>query len=153
MSQGIRMLVSNRRARRDYKITETMEAGLVLVGTEVKSARNRSVSLTDAYCKIRKNEAFLVGAYFSPYSHGNRNNHEPLRERKLLLNRREIRKLNKQTQLKGATVIPLKMYLKNGIIKLQIGIAKGKRQYDKRADITERDTKRQLDRVRKQLMH
>jgi len=150
MPQGIKVLVSNRRARREYRISDTLEAGIVLVGTEVKSVRSGRVSLADAYCRVQSQEAFLVGAHISPYSHGNRNNHEPLRDRKLLLHKREIRNLRKQAEQKGATIIPLKMYLKEGRIKLQVGVAWGKRQYDKRADLAERDTKRQLERARKQ---
>ena len=150
MATKRRALVTNRRARREYQITETLEAGLVLLGTEVKSIRAGRANLADAYCKIESNEVFLVDAHVSPYSHGNLNNHEPLRPRKMLLHGKEIARLRKATEQKGFTVVPLKLYLRRGIIKAQIGIARGKHLYDKRADIAARDNKRKLDRMMKQ---
>ncbi len=150
MPESTGTLVSNRRARREYHVTETLEAGLALVGTEVKAVRTGRVSLADAYCRVRGSEVFLVGAHISPYSHGNLNNHDPLRERKLLLHRRQIRALKKSTEKKGFTIIPLKMYLSGGIIKLEIGLARGKRLYDKRESMAERDVKRRLDRTLKE---
>ena len=143
-------LASNRKARREYHVAETLEAGMVLTGTEVKAARRGRVSLVDAYCKVRGLELFLVGAHIAPYSHGNLNNHDPLRERKLLLHRQQIRSLKKDTEQKGFTVIPLRMYLSGGIIKLEIGVARGKRLYDKRKEVAERDMKRHLNRTLKQ---
>ena len=143
-------LAANRRARREYHVSETFEAGMALVGTEVKAARSGRVSLADAYCRVRGGELYLVGAHIGPYAQGNRNNHDPLRERKLLLHRRQIRVLKRSIERKGFTVIPLRMYLKGGLIKLQIGLAHGKRQYDKRVNLAERDMRRRLDRTLKQ---
>ena len=150
MSEGIKIITSNRRARRNYHITEAMEAGLVLQGTEVKALRQGRANLQDAYCKVENDEVFLLGAHISPYSHGNLNNHDPLRPRKLLLHKREIAKLKKATEQKGFTTIPLKLYFKKGKVKVEIGLARGKKLYDKRADIAERDTQRRIDRTIKQ---
>ena len=150
MSESIKIITSNRRARREYHITETLEAGLALQGTEVKSLRAGRANLQDAFCKVEGGEVFMVNAHISPYSHGNLNNHDPLRPRKLLLHKREIGKLKKATQQKGFTIIPLKLYFKNGLAKVEIGLARGKKLYDKRADIAERDTQRRLDRTLKQ---
>ncbi len=144
------ILASNRRARREYHILDTMEAGIVLVGTEVKSIRNGSANLAGAWCKVERQEVFLVDANISHYSHGNLNNHDPLRPRKLLLHRKEIARLQKAVEQKGNTLIPLSLYLNHGKIKVEVGIARGKKLFDKRADLAERDTKRQLDRIRKQ---
>ncbi len=149
MSESIKIITSNRRARREYHITETLEAGLALQGTEVKSLRAGRANLQDAFCKVEGGEVFMVNAHISPYSHGNLNNHDPLRPRKLLLHKREVGKLKKATQQKGFTIIPLKLYFKNGIAKVEIGLARGKKLYDKRADIAERDTQRRLDRTLK----
>jgi len=143
-------LASNRRARREYHILDTIEAGMVLLGTEVKSIRHGRVSLAEAWCKIDQHEIFLVDAHVSPYTHGNLNNHDPLRSRKLLLHRKEITRLQKAVEQKGNTLIPLRMYLNHGKIKVEIGIARGKKLFDKRADIAERDTKRQIERTLKQ---
>jgi len=143
-------LASNRRARREYHILDTIEAGMVLLGTEVKSIRHGRVSLAEAWCKIDQHEIFLVDAHVSPYTHGNLNNHDPLRPRKLLLHRKEITRLQKAVEQKGNTLIPLRMYLNHGKIKVEIGIARGKKLFDKRADIAERDTKRQIERTLKQ---
>ena len=150
MPQEKSALVTNRRARREYHIADTLEAGLVLLGTEVKSIRAGQVSLADAWCKVEAGEVFLMDAHVSPYSHGNVSNHEPLRPRKLLLHGKEIARLRKATEQKGFTVIPLKLYLRRGIIKAEIAIARGKHHYDKRIDIAERDNKRRLDRAMKQ---
>ena len=125
-------LATNRRARHDYEILETLEAGIVLVGTEVKSAREGRVQLKDSYVEIREGEAFLVGAHISPYSHGNRQNHDPERSRKLLLHQREIERVYGRTTIQGQTCVPLSMYLKGNRIKLEIALAKGKKLYDKR---------------------
>ncbi|MCY3615881.1 MAG: SsrA-binding protein SmpB [Bacteroidetes bacterium] len=150
MGKATSTLASNRRARRSYHILDTLEAGLVLLGTEVKSIRAGRVSLAEAWCRIDNGEAFLVDAHISHYSHGNLNNHEPVRPRKLLLHRREIARLQKAVEQKGNTLIPLSLYLKNGRIKAEIGIARGKQLFDKRADMAERATKRQLERRLKQ---
>jgi SsrA-binding protein len=127
-----RQLASNRRARHDYHILERMEAGISLLGTEVKSVRNGKVQLKDSYIEIREAEAWLIGAHIGPYSHGNRQNHDPERPRKLLLNRREIDRIFGRTTIQGQTCIPLAVYLKGNRIKVEIALAKGKRLYDKR---------------------
>ena len=150
MAEGIKIITSNRRARREYHITETLEAGLALRGTEVKSLREGRANLQDAYCKVEGGKMFVLNMHISPYSHGNPNNHDPVRPRKLLLHKREIGKMKKATEQKGFTVIPLKLYFKNGIAKVEIGLARGKKLYDKRADIAERDTQRRLDRTLRQ---
>ena len=133
-----RVLASNRRARHDYEILETFEAGLALKGTEVKAARTGKVQLKEAYVEVRNGEAWLVGAHISPYSHGNIMNHVPDRDRKLLLGRREIDRLFGRTLLAGLTVVPLAMVLKGNWIKLEIALAKGKKLHDKRQAAKER---------------
>ena len=147
MSDPIKIVTTNRKARYNYSIGDTFEAGIALQGTEVKSLRAGKANLQDAYCRVERGEVFLYNAHISPYELGTHFNHEPLRVRKLLLHRREIRRLEKETQQKGATLIPLKIYFKNGRAKVEIGIARGKKQYDKRADIAERDSKRRLERL------
>ena len=149
MAESIKIVTSNRRARREYQITETLEAGLVLRGTEVKALREGRANLQDAYCKVQDGELFMLNAHISPYSHGNLNNHDPVRPRKLLVHKREIGKMKKATEQKGFTIIPLKLYFKNGRAKVEVGMARGKKLYDKRADIAERDTQRRLDRTLK----
>ncbi|MDY7093123.1 MAG: SsrA-binding protein SmpB [Acidobacteriota bacterium] len=129
---GQRVLASNRRARHDYHVLDTFEAGMALAGTEVKAARNGKIQLKDSFVSFRDGEAWLLNAHFSPYSHGNRQNHEPERPRKLLLNRREISKLEQQTQATGLTVVPLEVYLKGPWIKVRIALVQGKKQWDKR---------------------
>ncbi len=150
MSEGIKIITSNRRARRNYHISDTLEAGLVLHGTEAKALREGRANLQDAYCKVENGEVFLLNTHISPYSHGNLQNHDPLRPRKLLLHKREIGKLKKATEQKGFTIIPLKLYFKKGIAKVEIGLARGKKLYDKRTDIAERDTQRRIDRALRQ---
>lgn len=137
----MRPLASNRKARHDYHVLETVEAGLALHGTEVKSARQGRVQLKDSYVEFRAGEAFLVGAHISAYSHGNRENHEPERPRKLLLKRREIEKLAGRTVAKGLTVVPLSVYLRGDRIKVELALAQGKKMYDKR----ETEKLRELD--------
>ena len=144
------VIVTNRRARRQYEITETLEAGLVLAGSEVKSLRQRQASLAEAYCRIRAGEAYLVDAHITPYSHATDSELDPARPRKLLLHKRQIRRLRKMVEQKGFTLIPMQMYFVGGMAKVEIGLARGKRLYDKRADIAERDARRQLERTRKQ---
>ncbi len=140
---AVRELASNRRARHDYHILETFEAGLRLTGTEVKAARLGKVQLKDSFVEIRGGEAWLIGAHISPYSHGNRENHPPERDRKLLLKKRQIDRLLGRSQIKGQTVIPLSVYLKGNWIKMEIALAEGKKQYDKRESIRERELDRE----------
>ena len=140
----------NRRARHEYAVEETLEAGIALTGTEIKSIRAGRVNLAEAYARIEKGEAWLIGAHIAPYEQGNRNNHEPTRTRKLLLHRDQISELIGRTQAKGFTLVPLKLYIRNGIAKLEIGIAKGKKAHDKRRTIAERDMRRELERETKQ---
>ncbi|MEA2694078.1 MAG: SsrA-binding protein [Acidobacteriota bacterium] len=128
----VRALATNKRARHDYEILDTFEAGMELSGTEVKAARNGKVQLKDSYVEFRDGQAFLVGAHISHYSHGNRENHEPERPRRLLLKKREIEKLFGRTLLKGFTVVPLSMYLKGNWLKVELALAQGKKLYDKR---------------------
>ena len=128
----LKILSDNRQARHNYFLMERFEAGLVLTGTEVKAAKDGKVQLKDAYGAVLGNEAWLVNAHISQYSHGNRENHPPIRNRKLLLHRREIDKLLGQTREKGLALIPTKMYLKKGKIKCELALAKGKKLYDKR---------------------
>lgn len=142
-----KQLAKNRKARHDYFIEDTLEAGISLVGTEVKSIRSGSVNLRDSYVAIRNNEAILVGMHVSPYEKGNIFNRDPLRERKLLLHRREINRLGGYIQQQGYSLIPLSLYLKNGRVKVSLGVAKGKKNYDKRQDIAKRDAKRDMDRA------
>ncbi len=141
-----RIVATNRKAYHDYSIQETYEAGLSLLGTEVKSLREGKVNLKDSYVIIKDNEAFLLNCHISPYSHGNIQNHEPLRTRKLLLHRKEINKLFGALSQKGFTIIPLKIYFKNGKAKVEIGLAKGKRKYEKREAIREKEAKREIER-------
>ncbi len=143
-------LVSNRRALHDYEILETYEAGIVLLGTEIKSLRNHGGSLQEAYVLISdKGDAILKNASIAPYKFGSLFNHEERRERKLLLHKREIAKLKSLSMEKGLTLIPLSMYLKEGFVKVKLAVAKGKRNYDKRAALKEREHKRDIDRAMK----
>ncbi len=129
---GEKPVASNRKAFHDYFILEKLEAGIALLGTEVKSIREGRINLKDSYALVRDGEPFLLNCHISPYSHGNRENHDPLRSRKLLLHRKEIRKLIGKTQEKGLTLVPLRVYLKRGRIKVELGVARGKKEYDKR---------------------
>lgn len=133
MEKQFKILADNRRARHDYFFFDKFEAGLVLTGTEVKSARSGKIQLQDAYAEIERGEAWLCNAHFSPYSHGNRWNHDETRRRKLLLHREEIDKIFGKTRDKGFTLIPTKVYLKDGLVKCEIALARGKKQHDKRA--------------------
>lgn len=146
---GEKVVVTNRKARHEYHIDDTLEAGLVLTGTEVKSLRAGRANLQDAYATVQDGELVLMQCHIAPYEFGNRENHDPLRPRKLLLHRREIEKWAKEVRQKGATIIPLKLYFRRGYAKVLLGLARGKRQYDKRVDIAERDTRRRLERVRR----
>jgi len=136
----------NRKARHEYAILQTFEAGIVLVGTEVKSLRQGKANLVDGYAKLEMNEVWLVNVNISEYTQGNINNHDPRRERKLLLNRSEIRKLIGKTKEKGLTLIPLRLYFKNGKVKVELALAKGKKVYDKRRDIAKKDFQREQER-------
>src|SRR5262249_47574101 len=129
---GVKVLSDNRQAGHNYFLMDRFEAGMVLTGTEVKAAKDGKIQLKDAYAAVLNNEAWLLNAHISQYSHGNRENHPPVRNRKLLLHRREIDKLLGQTREKGLALIPTKIYLKNGRIKCELALAKGKKQYDKR---------------------
>ncbi len=140
-------LANNRKAFHDYEILDTFEAGIVLVGTEIKSLRNHGGSLQDAYVLIDKNEVFLKNSSIAPYRFGNIHNHEERRTRKLLLHKREIHKLVALTREKGLTLIPIAMYLKDGIAKVKIASAKGKKLHDKRTALKEREHKRTIDRA------
>lgn len=147
MAEGIKVVAQNRRARHDYHIEETMEAGLVLTGTEIKSIRAGRVNLKDSFARIQNGEVFLYNMHISPYEQGNRYNHDPLRTRKLLLHRRQINKLIGLTKEKGYTLVPLKIYLKNGLAKLDLAIGKGKKLYDKRESMKKRDAEREAQRA------
>jgi SsrA-binding protein len=137
----------NKKAFHDYEITEKYETGIVLVGTEVKSIRQGKVSLRESYVEIRFREPFLINSNVSQYSNASCNNHEPRRKRKLLLNKREIIKLERKVKIKGVSIIPLRMYFnKKGFVKIEIGVAKGKRLYEKKQAIKERDIKREMER-------
>jgi SsrA-binding protein len=139
----------NRRARHDYAIEETLEAGIVLTGTEIKSVRAHKVNIAEAYVRMEHGEAWLVGAHIAEYAQGNRFNHAPARTRKLLLHRDQISELLGLQSAKGLTIVPLKMYLTRGVAKLEIGVARGKKAHDKRRSIAERDMRRELDRESK----
>lgn len=139
-------VVTNRRARHEYFVLESYEAGLALKGTEVKSLRTGSANLQDAYVVVRRGELWLVGMHVNPFDKGNINNHDPLRDRKLLLHAKEIRKLAESLQEKGLALIPLRVYFKRNIAKVEIGLCKGKKFYDKRETIKKRDVERQLQR-------
>ncbi len=140
----MKIVATNRKAYHDYEILETYEAGIVLKGTEVKSAKNGRINLKDSYAKIENGEVFLINAHISPYSHGNVYNHDPRRTRKLLLHKKEIMRLYGKVKEKGLTLIPLKAYIKNGKIKIELGLCKGKKVYDKRAEIKKRDLEREM---------
>lgn len=144
-------LAKNRRAFHDYEIVETYEAGIVLTGTEVCSLRENNCQLTDCFALIRKGEVWLNNLHISPYSHGNLNNPDPDRKRKLLLHRKEIRDLERKTQEKGMALVPIKIYFdRNSRVKLELAVARGKKLYDKRAAMAERDSKREIERAMKQ---
>jgi SsrA-binding protein len=144
---GKKIITVNKRARFDYEISETLEAGLVLQGTEVKSLRDGRVNLQDAYADVQNGEVFLLHAHINQYDHGNRFNHDPERPRKLLLHRREIKRLIGKTQEKGLTLIPTRMYFTHGKAKVELGLAKGKKQYDKREELKRRSAQRDIERA------
>lgn len=141
------VVAQNRKARHDYFIEETYEAGIVLKGTEIKSIRKRSVNLKDAHARVRNGEMFLINMHISPYEQGNRYNHDPVRTRKLLMHRKQIDQLFGATKEKGYSLIPLKVYIKNGYAKVLIGLAKGKKKYDKRETLKRKSAKRDVERA------
>ena len=143
------LVAQNKKARHDYAITATYEAGLVLTGTEIKSVRARRVQLKDGYAQFHNGELWLMNVHINEYSNGNVFNHDPLRNRKLLLHKKELQKLQATLTTKGVTLVPLKMYLKHGFAKVLLGVAKGKHEYDKRYDIKRREQERQIERVLK----
>lgn len=149
MSPDIKIVCQNRKAYHDYSIEETIEAGIQLLGTEVKSLRDGKANLKDSYILIKDSEVILLNCHISPYSHGNILNHDPLRTRKLLLHRKEIERLRGKIQQKGYTLIPLKIYFKGPFAKVEVGLAKGKRLYEKREAIKEREAKRDIEKVMK----
>lgn len=145
-TKGIKTITDNRKARHEYFILESFEAGIELVGTEVKSIRNGSVNLKDSWCSIDNGEIFIKGMHISPYEKGNIFNRDPLRVRKLLMHKREINKLFGSVKQNGLTIIPLSLYFKDSRVKVQVGLCKGKKLYDKREDSAKRDAKREIDR-------
>lgn len=148
-SEGIKSISKNKKAWHDYTILETFEAGIVLTGTEVKSIRQGKLNLKDCYARINDNEIFVEGMHISPYDHGNIFNVDPMRIRKLLMHKFEIRKLYARTKQDGLTLIPLSVYFKRGKMKVEIGLAKGKKNYDKRADIAKKEAAKRIERTLK----
>ncbi len=146
MNKTEKNITVNRKARHEYTILQTFEAGIVLHGTEVKALRQGKANLSDSYAVIESGEVWLLNAHISEYEQGNINNHDPLRKRKLLLNKSEIRKLTRTVQEKGNTLIPLRMYFTRGKAKVELAVAKGKKVYDKRHDIAKRDAEREYQR-------
>ena len=147
---SIKNIALNKKARHDYFIEETLEAGIALSGTEVKSVRNGNVNLKDSYISINTGEAYVKGMHISPYEQGNIFNKDPLRDRKLLLHKKEISRLIGIIKQQGMSLIPLSLYLKGSLVKMQIGLARGKKNYDKRDDIAKRDAKRNMERALKE---
>ncbi|WP_059105940.1 SsrA-binding protein SmpB [Shouchella shacheensis] len=147
-----KVVAQNKKARHDYFIEETYEAGIVLTGTEIKSIRAGRMNLKESFARVRDGEVFLHNAHISEYEQGNRYNHEPTRARKLLLHRKQINSLIGQTQQQGYALVPLKVYIKNGMAKVLIGLAKGKKNYDKRETLKRKDAKREMERAIKERM-
>lgn len=147
IATGIKIIANNRKARHDYAILDTYEAGIVLTGSEIKSIRAGQVNLRDGYAAVRDNEVWLENTHISPYNQASISNHEPRRSRKLLMHRREINRLLGKLQEKGLTLIPLRLYLKDNRAKVELGLGRGKRQYDKRATLKEKEARRQIDRA------
>jgi len=144
-----KLIATNRSARRDYTIEATYEAGIVLTGTEVKSLRRKSCSMNDGFALVRDGEAFLYNVYIAPYEEGNRNNHDPTRTRKLLLHKSEIARLTGKTQQRGFTLIPLKIYFKDGYAKVELAVAKGMAKHDKRDKLKKREQEREMEKAMK----
>jgi SsrA-binding protein len=151
MAEGKKIIVDNRRARYEYELLDRFEAGMQLHGSEVKSLRAGKANLQDAFASVNQGEVVLHNLHISPYTHGGYANHEPVRPRKLLLKKAEIVKLQKATQQKGFTLVPTKMYFKNGWAKVEIAVGRGKKLHDKRHDIAEREAKRRMDRAKGQV--
>ncbi len=141
------MIAQNKKAGHDYNILETFEAGLVLTGTEIKSVRKGKISLRDGFARVRRGEAYLENVHISPYEQGNQFNHDPLRNRKLLLHKKEIAKIGALTKDKGITIVPLRVYLKHGFAKVLIGVGEGKREYDKRETLKRKEQDREMARA------
>lgn len=141
------LIAQNRKARHDYSVFETFEAGIVLKGTEIKSIRQRRVNLKDGFARVRDGEVYLMNVHISPYDQGNIFNHDPLRTRKLLLHKKQIIKIGTEMKNPGVTLIPLKIYIKDGFAKVLLGLAKGKKQYDKREDLKRKDMNREINRA------
>jgi SsrA-binding protein len=146
-SEGIKIVSENRKAFHDYFIDDRIEAGIILTGTEIKSIRNGKVNLKDSYARINNGEIWVYQMHISAYEQGNRYNHDPLRPRKLLLHRSEINKLVGKIQLQGLTLLPIKIYLKNGMAKVELAVGQGKKNYDKRQVLAEREGKRDIERA------
>ena len=149
ITKGIKIIAENRKAFHDYFIEEKYEAGIVLSGTEVKSLRAGKVNLKDSYCTVKDGEIFLVGVNISPYDHGNRFNLDPMRSRKLLMHKNEIIRLYSTIKQDGLTLVPTKCYFKDSKVKIEIGLARGKKNYDKRDSMAEKQAKRDIDRAMK----
>ena len=147
MSEGIKIITNNRKARHDFHIDNRLEAGIVLTGSEVKSLRVGRVNMSEAFVRIQDGEAYLLNCHISPYDQGGYANHDPLRRRKLLMHRRELMKWQKAVEQKGFTIVPLRMYFRNSYAKVEVGLARGKKLYDKRADIAEQESKRRVQRI------
>jgi SsrA-binding protein len=143
----IKVITVNRQAYHDYTVERTVEAGISLVGTEIKSIREGKVNLRGSYAMVRNGEIWLENAHIAVYEHGNRYNHDPMRNRKLLLHKREINQLVQRTAMKGLTLIPLKLYLKGGRAKIELGLCRGKKLYDKREAIAQREAQRDIERI------
>lgn len=146
-SDKIKVIATNRKANFEYEILSRYEAGMIITGTEVKSIRDGKINIQESYGRIINDEVWIINSHINEYKYGNINNHEPLRNRKLLLNKREIRKIKQQLQEKGLTLVPLKIYFKGSLVKAEIGIAKGKKLFDKRESIKKRDIERNLSRL------
>ncbi len=152
MSDGIKVLSKNRRAFHEYEVLERYECGIMLSGTEVKSMKAGKYSFVDSYGRIKNSELWLIGLHISHYDHGNIHNHEPVQNRKLLVHREELQKIRRKVDEKGFTLVPLGFHLKGGLVKLELGLCRGKKLHDKRATIKEKDLKRQADRdIRNQI--
>lgn len=150
MADGIKVVAQNKKARHDYFIEDTFEAGIVLTGTEVKSIRQGKVNLKDSFARVKDGEVLLMNMHISPYEQGNRFNPDPLRTRKLLLKKKEIFRLMGLTKEKGYSLIPLQLYFRHGFAKIELALAKGKKLYDKRESMKERDSKREIERSLKE---
>lgn len=150
--ENFKLAANNKKAYFDYFILEKYEAGIELCGTEVKSIRNGKCSIKEAYIRVERGEVFVCGMHVSPYEQGNIFNKDPMRVRKLLLHKQQIRKLAQETAEEGITIVPLQVYIKNGLVKLEIGLAKGKKNYDKRESIAKKDQKRELDKQYKHVL-